>query len=193
MSANLAEKYSLSEADYLNGEKISQIKHEFIKGDVYAMAGASRNHERIAGNIFAKFLQHLDGTPCESFSSNLKVKAANNFYYPDVLVVCNDDNGDEYYTNSPVIIVEVLSKSTRHRDKCTKMDAYRTITTLQEYVLIEQDFVEIQVCRRKNNWFPEYYFLNDEITFESLALTLSVETLYQRVKNNDMLALEKSN
>ncbi|MCK4494561.1 MAG: Uma2 family endonuclease, partial [Methylococcales bacterium] len=153
MSVNLAEKVSLSEADYLNGEKISQIKHEFIEGDIYAMAGASRNHNIISANVARQFGNHLAETPCITFTSDMKVRVDHNFYYPDILVVCDNNEDDDYYTNSPIIIVEVLSKSTRHRDKCAKMDAYRTITTLQEYVLIEQDFVEIQVCRRKNNWF----------------------------------------
>jgi len=190
MVANLATKHFLSEADYLEGEKVSEIKHEYINGDVYAMAGASRNHERISGNLFAKFLQHLENTPCEPFSSDLKVKADNSFYYPDVLVVCNDDKGDDYYTEFPVIIIEVLSSSTRGRDKVTKMNAYRTIPTLQEYVLIEQNFVDIEICRRSSHWQSEHYFLGGKVTFESLELTLSVESIYQRVNNNEMLQLQ---
>lgn len=186
MVANLAENYLITETEYLAGEKVSDVKHEYIEGELYAMAGASRNHERISGNIFARFLQHLDNTPCEPFTSDLKVKANGNFYYPDVLVTCDDENGDDYYTDSPILIVEVLSKSTRRRDKLTKMNAYRTIPKLEEYVLIEQDFVDIEVCRRKNNWVSEHYFLGDEVTFQSLELTLSVEAIYQRVQNEEM-------
>lgn len=176
----------LSEHEYLSGEKISQLKHEYIAGEVFAMAGASRNHERIAGNIYAKLLQQLTNIPCEPFSSDLKVKALNNFYYPDVLVVCDDADGNNYYTEKPLIIVEVLSKSTRRMDKTHKMQAYKNIPELQEYVLIEQDYVDVEICRRNNHWQSEHYFLGDEITFKTLELTLTVAEIYQRVQNEDM-------
>ncbi len=190
MVANLATQYHLSEVEYLEAEKTSKFKHEYSEGEVYAMAGASRNHERISGNLLAKFIQHLENTPCEPFSSDLKVKANHSFYYPDVLVVCNDDKGDDYYTEFPVIIIEVLSDSTRGRDKVTKMNAYRTIPTLKEYVLIEQNFIDIEICRRASNWQSEHYFLGDKVTFESLDLTLPVESIYQRVNNEEMLELQ---
>ncbi|NOQ36936.1 MAG: Uma2 family endonuclease [Methylococcaceae bacterium] len=186
MVANLAEKHFISEADYLEGEKISDIKHEYIDGEVYAMAGASRKHNIVSANIARLFGNHLENTPCATFIADLKVKAEGDFYYPDVLVACNDDEGDDYYTDSPIIIIEVLSKSTRRRDKVTKMNAYRTIPELKEYVLIEQNQVDVEVCRRSNNWFSEHYFLGDEVTFESIDLTLSVESIYQRVNNEDM-------
>ena len=189
MVANLATNYHLSEAEYLEGEKISEIKHEYIEGEVYAMAGASRNHNRISANLSRHFGNHLENIPCEPFTSDLKVKAGNSFYYPDVLVACNDD-GDDYYSESPILIVEVLSKSTRRHDKVTKMNAYRTIPTLQEYVLIEQNFIDIEICRRSSHWQSEHYFLGDKVTFESLELTLSVESIYQRVNNEEMLNLQ---
>jgi len=180
------ESYHLSEADYLAGELISKIKHEYIDGEVFAMAKASRNHERIGINLLTILNQHLKNTPCEPFSSDMKVKADGCFFYPDVSVVCEDKQGDDYYTEAPLIIVEVLSKSTRRRDKSTKFQAYKTLPALQEYVLIDQDFVEIEVCRRSVNWFPEHYFLGDEVRFESIDLTLSVAEIYQRVENEEM-------
>lgn len=190
MVANLATKHFLSEADYLEGEKISEIKHEYSEGEVYAMTGASRNHNIISSNIARQLGNHLENTPCITFIADLKVKADNSFYYPDVLVVCNDDKGDDYYTEFPVIIIEVLSNSTRGRDRVTKMNAYRTIPTLKEYVLIEQNFVDIEICRRSSHWQSEHYFLGDKVTFESLELTLSVESIYQRVNNEEMLKLQ---
>ena len=172
----------ISEAKYLEGEKISDVKYEYIDGDVYAMAGASRNHNIVSTNIARLFGNHLENTPCTTFVSDMKIKADGDFFYPDVLINCNNDDGDDYYTNSAIIIVEVLSKSTRQRDKVTKMKAYKTIPRLEEYVLIEQDFIDVEVCRRKNNWTSEHYFLGDKVTFESLDLTLSVADIYQRVK-----------
>ena len=173
--------------EYLQGELNSQIKHELIDGDVYAMAGASGNHERISGNIYRKFGNHLEGNPCEPFGSDMKVKVDSNFFYPDVIVDCLFDESQPYYTETPVIIVEVLSKSTRRTDETIKRIAYLNIPSLQEYVLIEQDFVDIEVISRTENWQSKHYFLGDEITFESIDLTLSIEEIYLRVHNDDVL------
>ena len=176
----------LTEAEYLHGEQYSDIKHEYIYGDVYAMAGASRYHNIITTNIARHLGNHLEQTPCTVFSSDMKVKADGHFFYPDVLVVCDDEQGDDYYTEKPVIIVEVLSKGTRRNDKSIKMTTYKTLPSLQEYVLIEQDFVDVEVCRRANGWVSEHYFLGDEVTFTSLDLTLAVADIYARVTNEDM-------
>ncbi len=176
----------LSEEDYLQGELISDVKHELVAGSVYAMAGASANHERIAGNIYRKFGNHLYGTPCEPFGSDMKVKAGSNFFYPDVIVDCNFDESQPYYTESPIIIVEVLSKATRKIDETTKLLSYINLPSLQEYVLIEQDYVDIQVIRSREAWLPRHYFLGDEVTFESIELVLPVEDIYDRVRNDDM-------
>jgi len=185
MALNYAEQ-RISEADYLDGEKISEIKHEFIDGVVYAMAGASKNHERISLNVSRKFGNHLEDSPCEPFSSDLKVKVDSAFFYPDVMVVCDNQDSDPYYTESPVIIVEVLSAATRKIDETIKRRAYQSIPSLKEYVLIEQDIVDVEVCRRSQGWVSEHYFLDDEVTFEAIDLTLSVADIYQRVENDDM-------
>lgn len=178
---------SINEEDYLQGELISDVKHELIDGHVYAMAGASANHERIAGNIYRKFGNHLDGSACEPFGSDMKIKVGSNFFYPDVSVACNFDESQPYYMESPIIIVEVLSKATRKVDETIKLLSYINIPSLQEYALIEQDYVDIQVIRRSEGWLPRHYFLGDEITFESINLTLPVEEIYYRVRNEDMI------
>ncbi len=185
MALNYAEQ-RISEADYLDGEKISEIKHEFIDGVVYAMAGANKNHQRITLNLVSAFGIHLENTLFEPFSSNVKVKVDNAFFYPDVMVVCDNQDSDPYYTESPVIIVEVLSASTRKIDETIKRRAYQSIPSLKEYVLIEQDIVDVEVCRRSQDWISEHYFLDDEVTFETINLTLSVADIYQRVENDDM-------
>lgn len=177
----------VSEEDYLQGELISDVKHELIDGCVYAMAGASANHERIAGNIYRKFGNHLEGSPCEPFGSDMKVKVGANFFYPDVSVDCHFDESQPYYVQLPIIIVEVLSKATRKMDETVKLLSYIHIPSLQEYVLIEQDYVDIQVIRRREPWLPRHYFLGDEIAFESINLTLPVEEIYARVHNEEML------
>lgn len=178
---------TVSEEDYLQGELISDVKHELIDGYVYAMAGASANHERISGNVYSEFRNHLKNSPCEPFGSDMKVKAGSNFFYPDVSVDCHFDESKPYFVESPVIIVEVLSKTTRKTDETVKLLSYINIPSLQEYVLIEQDYVDIQVIRRNESWLPRHYFLGDEITFESIDLTLSVEEIYARVHNEEVL------
>ena len=187
MSANLKQHdHPITEEEYLKWELISEIKHEYIDGYVYAMAGASKNHDRIAGNVFRKFGNHLENSPCEPFTSDMKVKVDSKYFYPDAIVVCEDNSQAEYYTESPTIVVEVLSKSSRRTDKKVKRMAYKTIPTLQEYVLIEQDFVDVEVCRRSEGWVSNHYFLGDEVSFESIRLTLPVEEIYARVENEDV-------
>ena len=103
-----------------------------------------------------------------------------------MIVACQDDTDDNYYTEKPTIIVEVLSKSTRRTDETTKRRLYQTLPSLQEYVLIEQDIVDVEVCRRSQGWLPEHYFMGDEITFAAIDLTLSVNEIYERVVNDDV-------
>jgi Uma2 family endonuclease len=175
--------------EYLNGELISEVKHEYVDGQVYTMAGASVNHNTISINIVSEFKTHLKKSPCRPFTSDMKVKTSINKYrYPDVVVVCDDDfieNG--YATQTPTILVEVISRSTRQIDERDKLLEYINIPTLQEYVIIEQDVVDVTVYRKNDDWHSKHYFLGDEIYFESIDLTLSVEDIYDRVQNEDVI------
>lgn len=186
MAALQKKRSFISQKDYLAGELISEVKHEYIGGDVYAMAGASKNHERITGNIFSKLHAHLENTPYEPFLSDMKAKVAGDFFYPDVMVVCEDKTEHDYYTESPVLIIEVLSKATRKIDQTLKRKAYQSLPSLNEYVLIAQDFVDVEVCRRSRHWQSEHYFLGDEVYFATVDLSVPVETIYARVVNEDM-------
>ncbi|MEI7839696.1 MAG: Uma2 family endonuclease [Methylococcaceae bacterium] len=180
----------ISEQDYLDGEKISEIKHEYIDGEVYAMAGASKNHQRLVFNVCGELYRHLKNTPCEAFNSDIKLRAdkGGKYFYPDVMVVCNNDDNDDYYTESPRIIIEVLSNSTRKYDRTLKRQIYQNIPSLEEYVLIEQDRVEIEVCRKSEGWQSRFYYIDDDITFTSIDLTLPVLELYSRVENDEIRA-----
>jgi Uma2 family endonuclease len=170
----------VSEQDYLEGEKISDIKHEYMDGDVYAMSGAHANHNYLAGNLHTALNVHLKGKPCRPFTSDMKVKIGRNYFYPDVFVDCSDVDG--YFTETPTLIIEVLSKSTRRMDETTKRMMYLQIPTLLEYILVEQDIVRIEVARRSEGWQPMRYFLGDDIRLESVGLTLQVEDIYEREK-----------
>lgn len=178
----------VSQEEYLAGELISEIKHEYIDGEVYAMAGASANHARIVTAMTRLLGNQLVDTPCEVFAADMKVKAQNNFFYPDLIVDCQNQNGDAYFAESPVIIVEVLSKSTRKLDQTLKRLSYQGLPSLQEYVLIEQDFVDVEVCRRSNHWQSEHYYLGDQVYLSTVDLYLPVEAIYAKVVNEDMLA-----
>ena len=111
----------LSVEDYLEGERQSEIRHEFVDGSVYAMAGASINHNQITANMLTSLVTHLRGTSCRPFSSDLLVRTVKDHYrYSDVTVVCDDQFLDEYSTDSPVLLVEVLSKGTHQLDRQIK-------------------------------------------------------------------------
>ncbi|WP_020560946.1 Uma2 family endonuclease [Thiofilum flexile] len=176
--------------EYLAGEQTSEIRHEYVDGKVYAMAGASMNHNRIANNLVRHLGNQLANQPCEVFSSDMMLKTGKNRYrYPDVMVVCYHTDQNTTSTDNPVLLVEVLSKGTRQTDRKEKLLEYLQLPSLQEYILIEQDSVEVEVLRRSQGWKPEYYYWEDSIHLESVNITLTVQALYERVVNNDTLSL----
>jgi Uma2 family endonuclease len=184
-----AKKLQIAEQEYLDGEQHSDIKHEFIDGNVYAMTGTSDDHNLIAGNVFAEFRQHLKAKPCKVFFADVMLKADTNIYYPDVMVICETNDADtSHVKHSPTVIVEVLSPSTRRTDITIKKIAYLNLPSLQEYILIEQDKCEIVVFRRSENWASTYYVIGDVVTLDSIDVSLSVEEIYERVVNNDITA-----
>ena len=127
--------------------------HEYVDGFIHAMTDASPNHGRIASNISRKFGNHLANSSCEVFSADMKVKTPSGQYrYPDVMVLCDNQFIDnDYVTQTPTIIVEVISRSTRKIDEKTKLLEYINIPTLKEYVVIEQDVVDITVYRKSDD------------------------------------------
>jgi Uma2 family endonuclease len=173
---------------YLESEKVSDFKREYADGQVYAMAGGSKNHDTLSTTVLRKFGNHLENSICRPCGPDLSIKTStDSFRYADGMVVC-EESGGSHYTQSPVIIVEVLSKSTRHIDKGVKLLEYINMPSLKEYVMIEQDFVSIDVLRKSEGWILRNYTLGDDLHFESIDLTLSVADIYHRVENEDMLA-----
>ena len=177
-------------ADFLEGERESEIKHEYIEGQVFAMAGASLWHNLLTGNLYGLLWNQLRDKPCFPLTGDMLLKTTNDRYrYPDLQIVCDDDTSqDKYVRENPILIVEVLSRSTRRVDKTEKRAEYLAIASVQEYVLIEQDVAEIEIQRRRSNWQPEYYYLGQDITFESVGITVSVSDIYQRVDNEDVVS-----
>ena len=184
--------YKITESDYLEVERVSDIKHEYSDGVVYAMAGASEKHAIIAKNVMVGFENSLrkKQSSCIVLASDMKVRISDKstrYFYPDVAVFCDSHEYDsDYYKHSPVIIVEVLSQSTRRNDFTTKMISYFNIASLEEYVLIEQNICQVQVYRKSDHWKASTYFPGDTIHFTSINTTLSVEDIYYQVNNADI-------
>jgi Uma2 family endonuclease len=137
----------------------SDFKREYIDGQAYAVPGAGYSHNCIAGNVFRKFGNHLEGKPCTPFTADMKVRLGKGYVYPDV-VDCGKMSGSDMFSENPALIVEVLSKSTRKTDMAVKLLRYINLPSLQGYVLIEPDFVSVQMLRRNRHWLPEYYLLS---------------------------------
>lgn len=145
-------RMAISVESYLNCELVSHVKHEFLDGFVCAMAGANNRHNKIKGNIFAAFHFSLRGKPCQPFDSDTKIRIRKGdrtwFYYPDVSVVCRQNADSESYQDEPVVIVEVLSRSTRRIDEAEKKEAYLTVPSMAVYLLVEQESAAIHAYRR---------------------------------------------
>jgi Uma2 family endonuclease len=176
----------VSVEEYLEGERDSQLRHEYVEGHVYAMAGASADHNRIAGNIFSFLHSALRGKPCEPFINDMKAKIppqlASAFYYPDVLVACDPTDQEKYYRERPVVIVEVLSPETRRTDEREKAIAYRLFSTVKVYLLVEQDRLRITVLdRADNDWRREVVEGRTTVLkLECLDVEIPLERIYER-------------
>lgn len=176
------ENVCVSEADYWHEEHyVTEFRNEYVDGRIYAMAGESANHNHLSGNMCRRFGNHLESSLCKAFFSGFKVKVGANYFYPDVLVFCDDEH--EYYTDKPTIIVEVLSPSTFKYDRLFKVDAYKKIPSLIECIIVEQDKCLVEVYyRRKDVWTHTVYGLGNDVHFKSIGLTLSVEEIYTNVE-----------
>lgn len=179
------DKIYMTVEEYLEFEKNSEVRHEYIDGVIYAMAGESKRHNRIGGRLYASLLSHLEGVDCEVYFEAIKVYVRpTKYYYPDVVVICNDDSEDDYSLSSPRLIIEVLSPNTERTDRSEKLLAYQRMSSLQEYVIVAQDRIWIQIHRRQSgdNWTVENYLdLNDEITFASVGFTIGVSDIYRNI------------
>src|SRR5215813_7588030 len=138
----------ISIEEYLDGEQHSDILHEYVSGEPYAMVGATTTHNLIAGNIFAALHSHLRGRACRVFAGSMKVRVGDDFYYPDVFAACERVEGERLFQTRPLLIVEVLSPGTELLDTRDKLLAYQRIESLREYVLAEQERPEFRVISR---------------------------------------------
>jgi Uma2 family endonuclease len=176
----------ISPDKYLEGERLAEVRHEYVDGRVYAMAGASADHNRIAGNIFAEIRERLRGHKCEPFINDMKVKIppafADVFYYPDVLVACDPTDNARYFRERPTIIIEVLSSETERTDRREKAIAYRQIPTIEAYVLVEQERMAATILRRAEpGWQGEVIEGPGSILkLPGVGVEIPLERIYER-------------
>lgn len=177
----------LTPEDYLATERQGLDKHEYYQGECFAMAGASRWHNLLAGRVFSALLHHLEGESCTAYMSDMRlhIESHQNYVYPDVMVVCEEQAyiADDM-VNDAGIIVEVLSSSTELYDRGTKFLHYQSLPSLREYVLISQKEVQIEIYRRKPDGKWEYERLtttSDMLSFSTINCQCSLEDLYRSI------------
>lgn len=186
MASALRAEYFVSVEDYLAGERISQQKHEYLAGVVYAMAGTTINHDRIANNIIAALHAQLQGKPCEVFSSDVKVRiqrdAADFFYYPDATVDCSGAAGSSLYAGQPRVIVEITSPETERVDRGEKLRNYQSLPTLDVYAIFDQFHIAVSVYRRTpEGWVHEFLTEPaDLLDLPAIGCRIALAAAYER-------------
>lgn len=176
----------LTPDQYLAFEAESPTKHEYLDGQVIAMAGATDAHVTIAGNLFAELRSHLRGSGCRVYISDMKARidARDRFFYPDLLVTCDPrDTETPTYKRFAKLIVEVLSDSTESFDRGQKFSDYQTLDRLEEYVLISSQLRRIEIFRRHTDglWIYQNYDDRDTFQLKSIGYTGTFESLYEDV------------
>jgi Uma2 family endonuclease len=179
-------EYYISTEEYLEGEKVSEIKHEYIDGQVYAMAGASDAHVTVSMNVSMLLRNHLRGSDCRVYMADMKaqIDLINRYFYPDVMVTCDTrDKEFEYFKSHPSLIIEVLSESTEGYDRGKKFASYRHLESLQEYVLISQDRMSVECFRRNDegHWVLYPYGEGEEVHLASVNFRCAIAQIYEDV------------
>jgi Uma2 family endonuclease len=184
-------KKKLSIEEYLVFERESESKHEYYKGEVFAMSCAGARHNIIFSNLFIALGTKLKGKPCIPFGSDMRVHIPENtlFTYPDISVFCNSDfqKKEEDFLVGPTVIVEILSPSTQHYDRGGKFKLYRDIPTLKEFILVDTESISVKVFRLNatNHWeLEEYKILTDSLLISTLEISIPLSIIYNNTKLN---------
>lgn len=184
----------ISAGEYLDSEERASTKHEYVRGQVFAMSGASEAHNVICGNLFAKLHELLRGTGCRAFIADMKVRvqAEDSFYYPDIMVSCEPFEAKSVVKHAPRLIVEVTSPSTRQIDRREKLVAYRQLPSLRQYAIVHQNkvFIELYTRISETEWQQLTLTRSDELCLEALpdsALIVPVSSIYEGVNMPSMV------
>jgi Uma2 family endonuclease len=176
----------LTPAEYLEWEEKQEFRHEYVNGQILAMSGGTFNHGEIAGNIIALLKSHLRGRGYRVGNSDVKVQVegSNEYIYPDVSVTCDArDKTATKFASHPCLIVEVLSPSTESRDRWEKFNLYRRSDSLQDYVLVDANQIEIALYSKndRGKWEITRYAAGDLVELKSVNLTFAIEQVYEDI------------
>jgi Uma2 family endonuclease len=179
----------ISQQEYLDSERLATEKNEYFQGEIFAMSGASRFHNRISTNLIGQLFNHLSGKKCTPYGSDLRVHIPENtlYTYPDITIVCDDEKylDDAFDTLlNPKIIIEILSKTTKDYDKGSKFTLYRSIASLVEYILIDSEkmFVERFAKNSEGNWtLYEYALPSDFLVIPTIDFKIELDLIYKNV------------
>jgi len=182
--------HRLTEEQYLAMERAAEFKSEFLDGEMFAMSGVSMQHALLQGNIYGELYMRLRGGDCMAFNSDIRVRVSSTgmYTYPDISVVCGKPKlADAHQDNllNPAVIFEVLSPSTERYDRGLKFQHYRTIGSLQDYVLVDQSKIRIEHFTRQadNTWtLRDYQRLEEELRIDSIAVSIPLARIYDRVE-----------
>lgn len=183
-------KQKVSIEDYLERENASREKHEYYKGEIFAMSGAKVPHVMVCDNILAALKQKLKGKPCKPFGSDLRIHIEANtlFTYPDISIACGDIvtlNNDNFNVLNPSALIEVLSDSTKNYDRGDKFKLYRDIPSLKEYVLVDSENIGVEIFRLNaaQRWeLEEYNKASKGFDIRAVDVFLEMEDVYEGVR-----------
>jgi Uma2 family endonuclease len=174
----------LSPEDYLAAELTADVRHEYVGGQVYALAGASDVHNRLVINLTSALDAHLGAGPCQVYATDLKLRTQRQvYYYPDVMVCCDPTDNARYWRERPRYVFEVTSPQTRHTDAREKALEYFRLPSLEAYVLVAQDAVAVAVHRRAGGdyWAVEWLRAADDVlVLPGIEFALPLARLYRQ-------------
>lgn len=183
--------------EYLAWEARQEERHEFFRGEAYAMTGGTKAHNRIGINLLNQLDEHLGDGPCAVYFADIKTEMANgrDYFYPDLVVTCDErdraeaDSISESIVRFPGLAIEVLSPSTEAFDRGGKFAQFRELDSLQEYVLVQSQQTGVEIFRRSEGglWTLQSYGASERFKLESIGLEVSVASLYRRVVFEDEL------
>ncbi len=175
----------LSSEDYLREEMTRALKHEYVDGQVYALAGATDRHNRIVTNISGHLWTATRKGPCQTYTSDMKVRVRTDvverFYYPDIMVGCKPGDTHELYKIAPCFLAEVLSPSTESVDRREKLLAYQSIPELRDYLIVSADERYLERYRRDDTegWWYHEYRQDGTVKLPHLGLNLTLDDVYE--------------
>lgn len=183
-------KSKFTEEEYLQMERESDRKHEYYRGEIFAMSGASPRHNQIFSNLFISLGIKLKGNPCQPYGSDMRIHIPENTLhtYPDISILCRDiitDDPHEDTVVEPSILIEILSPSTRNYDRGEKFRLYRDIPTLREYIMVDSESIKVEAyCLNiDGNWeLKEYKKTSDSLLIRTLLLSIPLAEIYARTR-----------